>query len=430
MTGQDLVGQRIKTMRRQRGLSQAQLAHPELSDSYVSLIESGKRTPTPAVLELLAQKLDCSLTYLINGVTTEQMREIELGLGYAKIAMENGEVVEARTRYAELLADEGLAGLPQLRQEAEYGLALASRACGDLDAAIALLIGLREREASEISPDRHIDIVTQLSICYREQGRLAQAVQVVEEILGGAVRPVWTDGLIRLGVQALAAYIERGDLLRARHFSAELVAAAERLDTPLARTLTHWQAAILASEIGSEDEATAHFEKAVAIQSEYGDPRRYARLRGDYAVIMSKLRPQEAESWRDLLVKVAKELEESSASSMDKMRCAMGLARAELLLGSPQKAELHIRSVLSMLDGMPEDLQADAHLVAGQIFAELGRTEETTRELAAAAGLLEPLPVTRYTSHSWLTAARILERIDETDRSVDAYQRALACAGL
>ncbi len=39
VTTSDLVGLRIKTVRRQRGLSQAQLAHPELSDSYVSLIE-------------------------------------------------------------------------------------------------------------------------------------------------------------------------------------------------------------------------------------------------------------------------------------------------------------------------------------------------------------------------------------------------------
>ncbi|WP_449062765.1 helix-turn-helix domain-containing protein [Planomonospora algeriensis] len=430
MAGQDLVGQRIKIMRRQRGLSQAQLAHPELSDSYVSLIESGKRTPTPAVLELLAQKLDCSLTYLINGVTTEQMREIELGLSYARLAMENGEVVEARTRYAELLADEGLAGLPQLRQDTEYGLALAFQACGDLDEAIVLLNGLRQRDASEISPERHIDIVTQLSRCYREQGRLAQAVQVVEEILGGAVRPTWNDGLIRLGVQALAAYIERGDLLRARHFSAELVAAAEMLGTPLALTLAHWQAAILASEVGGDDEVAAHFERAVAIQSEYGDPRRYARLRGDYAAIMSKLRPEEARTWRDLLVKVEKELGESSASSMDKMRCAMSLARAELLMGAPDRAETHIRAVCAMLDGMPEDLQADARLMAGQTFAQLGNAEEASRELSAAAELLEPLPVTRYSAYSWLTAARILERIDETDRSVEAYQRALACAGL
>ncbi|GAA3146139.1 hypothetical protein GCM10010466_41440 [Planomonospora alba] len=417
-------------MRRQRGLSQAQLAHPELSDSYVSLIESGKRTPTPAVLELLARKLDCSLTYLVNGVTAEQMREIELGLGYAHLAMENGEVAEARTRYAELLADDGLAGLPQLRQEAEYGLALASQACGDLDAAIDLLNGLRGRDASEISPERNIDVVTQLSRCYREKGELALAVRIVEEVLGGADRPAWDDGLIRLGVQLLAAYIDRGDLLRAGHFCAELVAAAEALGTPLALTLAHWEAAILASQTGQGEQAVAHFERALAIQSEQGDPRRYARLRNDYAMIMLEIRPAEARAWRDLLLKVERELAESSANAMDKMRCAMSIARAELLLGSPEQAELHIRPVLSMLDGMPEDMQADVRVLAGRALAELGRAEEAVRELEKATELLGPLPSTHFTTRSWLTAAEILERIDEHGRSVEAYRRALSGVGL
>ncbi len=51
-------------------------------------------------MELLANKLDCSLSYLINGVTAEQMEDIELALGYARLALENGEVAEARTRFA------------------------------------------------------------------------------------------------------------------------------------------------------------------------------------------------------------------------------------------------------------------------------------------------------------------------------------------
>lgn len=135
----------------------------------MSLIESGKRTPTPAVLELLANKLDCSLTYLINGVTAEQMKEIELVLSYAQLAMDNGEVTEARTRYAELLADSGLAGLPQLKQDAEYGLALATEACGDLDEAILLLNGLRQNESAPMTPDRYVAVAVTLSRCYREQ---------------------------------------------------------------------------------------------------------------------------------------------------------------------------------------------------------------------------------------------------------------------
>lgn len=430
MTGQDLVGQRIKTVRRQRGFSQAQLAHPELSDSYVSLIESGKRTPTPAVLELLAEKLDCSLTYLINGVTAEQMQEIELALSYAQLAMDNGEVVEARTRYAELLADSGLAGLPQLRQDAEYGLALSTEACGDLEQAIVLLNGLREGDEAALSPERHVAVAVALSRCYRESGDLARAVQVPEEILTGAVRPAWTDGLMRLGGQLLAAYIERGDLLRARHFSTEMIAAAELLASPQALTLAHWGAAIVAVESGHADEAVTQAERALAIQSEYGDARRLARLRGDYAQVLLIVRPMEAEAWRDVLLKVEKELAESSASSIDKMRCAMNLVRAELLLAQPERAEERMRFVCDLLDGMPKVMQAEARLLHGETLAELGLQEQASQELLAGTECLEQAPETRFTAHAWLTAARVLERIDEPDRSVDAYRRALAGVGL
>ncbi|MER5646944.1 helix-turn-helix transcriptional regulator [Streptosporangium sp. NPDC002524] len=424
------MGQRIKTVRRQRGLSQAQLAHPELSDSYVSLIESGKRTPTPAVLELLAEKLDCSLTYLINGVTAEQMQEIELALSYAQMAFDNGEVVEARTRYAELLEDSGLAGLPQLRQNVEYGLALATEACGDLDQAIALLNGLHESDSTSTSPERHIAVAVALSRCYREAGDLTRAREIPERILNGAVRPVWTDGLMRLGIQLLAAYIDRGDLLRARQFSAELTAAAELLGTPLALTLAHWEAAIIAIETGHPDEAVTHAERALAIQSEHGTLWRLARLRNDYAQVMLIARPMEAKTWRDVLLKVEKELAESSASSIDKMRCAMNLVRVELLLARPERAEEHMRFVCGLLDGMPKALQAEARLLHGETLAALGLRADASRELSAGAECLEQASETHFTAQAWLTAARVLERIEEPDRSVDAYKRALACVGL
>ncbi|SNR90649.1 Helix-turn-helix [Streptosporangium subroseum] len=430
MTGQDLVGQRIKTVRRQRGFSQAQLAHPELSDSYVSLIESGKRTPTPAVLELLANKLDCSLTYLINGVTAEQMKEIELVLSYAQLAMNNGEVAEARMRYAELLADSGLAGLPQLKLDAEYGLALATEACGDLDEAIALLNGLRQNESAPMTPDRQITVAVMLSRCYREQGDLAEAVRVAERILGSTVRPAWTDDLIRLASQLVAAYIDRGDLLRARQFSAEVLAAAELLNTPLSIVLARWNAAIVAVESGQDEAAIAQVERAFAIQSEYGDPRRLARLRSAYAEVLLAVRPMQAGTWRDVLLKVEAELAETSANPLDKMRCAMNLARVELLLDKPERAGEHMKGVCAMLDGMPQAMQAEARILYGQALAELGRQEQALDELLTGARCLEQSPATRYTAHAWLTAAQVLERVDEPTRSVDAYKRALACVGL
>ncbi|MDP9845346.1 tetratricopeptide (TPR) repeat protein [Streptosporangium lutulentum] len=381
-------------------------------------------------MELLAVKLDCSLTYLINGVTAEQMQEIERALSYAQLVMDNGDVAEARTRYAELLADSGLAGLPQLKQDAEYGLALATEACGDLDEAIALLDRLRRDESAPVASERGVAVAVALSRCYREKGNLTEAVKVAERILGQAVRPAWTESLIRLGSQLTMAYIDRGDLLRARQFSAEVLAGAEILGTPLSLTLAHWGTAIVAVESGRGEEAVTQVERAFAIQSEYGDPRRLARLRGDYAQVLLRVRPMEAGAWRDVLLKVDAELAESSANPMDKMRCAMNLARVELLLDKSEQAGEHMKGVCDMLDGMPQAMQAEARILYGQTLAELGRQQEASDELLAGAECLAQSPITRYTAHTWLTAAQVLDRIDEPDRSVDAYKRALACVGL
>ncbi|MEO3813507.1 helix-turn-helix domain-containing protein [Sphaerisporangium sp. B11E5] len=431
MSGQDLIGQRIKTIRRQRGLSQAQLAHPELSDSYVSLIESGKRTPTVAVLELLAAKLECSLTYLINGVTAEQMHELELGLNYAGMALENGEVAEARRRYAELLDDGSLAGLAPLRQRAEYGYALASEACGDLDEAISVLSRLHDA-GDGLGGERPVAVAVALSRCHRERGDLAAAVRVGEDTLLGAGRPAWNDELVELGATLLAAYIVRGDLLRASQFSRELLTAAENLNTPRAIVAACWNAAVVADQTGRGEEALSLAERALAVQSETGEPRNLARLRQAYALLRLRVRPGDALACRDLMLRGERELRESSASTADLARCVVNLAKAEIALGDPGKAVEYARRGRDMLDersAVPL-VQAEAHLVLGHALLLFQRSEEASAELAEVERMLVNTPPSRRAAEGWLTAAEALEQLGDEEASEDAYHRALACAGL
>ncbi|GAA3822149.1 hypothetical protein GCM10022226_48170 [Sphaerisporangium flaviroseum] len=406
------------------------MAHPELSDSYVSLIESGKRTPTAAVLELLAAKLECSLTYLINGVTAEQMEDLELGLGYANLALNNGEVAESRRRFADLLEDGSLAGLASLRQQAEYGYALASEACGDLDDAITVLRRLRESSQEPPSSERSIAVAIALSRCHRERGDLAEAVQVGEEALVGPGRPAWTDDLVELGATLLAAYEYRYDMLRARQFSAELLAAAEMLGTPRATVAACWNAASVAERVGRGEEALALAERALAIQSENGEPRNLARLRLAFAMLRFRVRPGEAEACRDLLLRGKRELAETSASRVDMARCVLELAKVEMALGEPEKALEYARQGRDLVNDRPRALRADADLLLGKALMLLGREDEAVTELASAQELLEHSPAPRKAAEGWLAVATVLERIDDGSASVEAYQRALACAGL
>lgn len=427
MTTSDLVGHRIKTVRRQRGLSQAQLAHPELSDSYISLIESGKRTPTPAVLELLAQKLDCSLSYLINGVTAEQMEDLELALGYARLAMENGEVSEARTRFAELLANNNLTGLTVLRQDAEFGLAQATEACGDLDEAILILHRLREEE---LTPERRIEIAIALSRIYRESDRMTEAVEVCEQILGGAVRPVWSDLLVELGATLLAAYFFRGDMLRARQFAAELLNAADALGTPRSVVAANWNAAFTAYHTGHDEEALVFAERAMAVQTETGHPRNIGRMRLALAQLQLWVRPSEAAASRETMVRLIDTMGETSASSVDRGRLLIELARAELILGNLEKSLEYALAGKELLQGKARSLGAEGDLVAGRAFNGLGRIQEAVKRVEFARESLNPLPDSRSVARTWYAAAETLEQLGEGDDAVESYQRALACVGV
>lgn len=60
------IGATIKLCRDRRGLSQKELAErAEVSVSYLSLIEQGKRTPNLEVLESIASGLDIPLNVLV-----------------------------------------------------------------------------------------------------------------------------------------------------------------------------------------------------------------------------------------------------------------------------------------------------------------------------------------------------------------------------
>ncbi|MEV5413265.1 helix-turn-helix domain-containing protein [Thermopolyspora sp. NPDC052614] len=429
MTTRDLISKRIKEIRRQRGLSQAQLAHPELSDSYISLIESGSRTPTPAVLELIASKLDCSVSYLVNGVTAEEMEELELTLRYARMALENGEIAEARKRYTELLANPVLPSLTSLRLEAEYGAALAAEACGELQEAINLLTRIRDSAEELMTDERRVAVAIALSRCYHDLGETALAIEVAEKEISQMSGAGWTDELIELGSTLLASYFDRGDLLRAHHYAKELLSAAEALGTPRAIVAANWNAAHVADLLGNGEEAVPLAERAMVVQSENGEPRNIARLRTAYAAIRLRNRPDESAACRDLLLRAERELRESASSTLDLAFCLQHLAIAELGLGHVELAIDYAQRAIDLLENHP-DVRADVQVILGQAYLLLGRRREAAAQVNAAIEVMELGPIQRTTAESWLTAAAVLEGAGDQENSAIAYMRAMECGGL
>jgi transcriptional regulator with XRE-family HTH domain len=69
MTPEELVGRNLVRLRRARGYTQEQLqASAEVTQAYLSGLESGSRNPTVTILVRLARALEVSVSELTEGL--------------------------------------------------------------------------------------------------------------------------------------------------------------------------------------------------------------------------------------------------------------------------------------------------------------------------------------------------------------------------
>src|SRR5215467_15130061 len=85
------IGQRLKRLRLERGLSQRELAAPGVSYAYISRIEAGTRQPSVKALRRLAGKLGVTADYLERGSDLDPASERELRLSDLELAVRLGE---------------------------------------------------------------------------------------------------------------------------------------------------------------------------------------------------------------------------------------------------------------------------------------------------------------------------------------------------
>lgn len=393
MGSQGTFGQRLRQLRVQCGLSQTELARPGLSPSYISLLEAGKRLPTDSVVERLAAALNCSVQFLLHGVDPEEAQELEVRLRYAELALQSGEAAEAASRFRMLLERDSETP-ERVLVDARWGLARALEATGDIEPAIAAYEALRDDAEARPRELPWLQCVIALCRCYRETGDLAHSIALAELArarvsdlgLGG------TDLEVQLGSTLVGSYHERGDMVRARILADQVIEAAERLDSPLARGAAYWNASLVADEMGRPAEGLRLAERALALYAHGEDARNLSRLRTAYAGLLLRQEPPRLAEARPLLEVAARQLADAG-SGVDLAYVETELARVELLLNSPDTAVTVAERALHRLGPEPRLEAARAMLVLGH--AQFARGDEdaallaysrATRDLAAMGG--------------------------------------------
>src|SRR5205807_1851965 len=107
----ETIGQRLRRLRLERGLSQRELSSPGVSYAYISRIEAGTRQPSVKALRMLARKLNVSVEYLETGREVGDDAERELAIAEAELSVRlDGETGDAEQNLRRLLDEAVSAG--------------------------------------------------------------------------------------------------------------------------------------------------------------------------------------------------------------------------------------------------------------------------------------------------------------------------------
>lgn len=425
------VGARLRELRRTRGVRQELLATDcGISASYLSRIEAGERHAGPPLLDRLAAALGSSASFLLTGVGAQDREQLALDLRYAELALRSGEALEAQQRFRECLAMAETLRLSDAAMDATWGHARSLEALGRLEDAIVLFERLRGRlEAREA---RWAEVMVALCRCYREVGDLARAVDVGEaatETLA-ALGLLATDSGIRLTVTLVAAYHERGDVIRAAQLAGEAVDRAERVESRPGRAVARWNASLVLARRGQLTDAIRLADEALALLGEGDDTRNVARLRIAYASLLNRLDPPDTDRSLALLARARASLADCDGSTVDVAYSSVEVARAELARGDIAAASAAVDEALELLGEQPRPETAAALALRGRIAAVRGDEAAAQQDCRHAARLLASLGGSRGAAVLWTELAELLDEAGDLAGSRDAYRAAAACLGV
>ncbi len=422
-------GPRLIQLRRTAGLSQTALAGDDLSPSYISLLESGKRSPSPEVVERLAQRLGCSPTVLADGRPSERERRIELELAYSRLALTHGESQDARDRLLVLLDEEPLNR--QQRDDATFALARAHVQLGDTPLAIELLLPLFDRTRRGES---HLPIsLVGMNLCgyYQDCGDIHRSVEVGQIAFDSAVAQglAGTEDYYRLAATLMWSYYEAGDLQHAASWAQSLITEVEDRGSAEGQGAILWNAAVIAEGLGRLDQALHLSQRALARMGEGPNSRDLARLHVSTALTMLSCDPPRFdEAWQTL--QSAGDAIADLGSQVDRAQWETAAAVVQLHRGTLAEASVLIEQAWRRVGPDEHALAAETLITMGDVALAEGRRADAQSHYRGAQERLGNLPRRRSTARLWRELGDRLRESGEAEDALECYEGALSASGI
>lgn len=364
------LGERIRRARIERGLSQRDVALPLLTPSYVSLIESGKRIPSPDALEHIAGALGTDPVELRTGRSPGAEAELELRLQEARRSLHAGERDEA-TAQAESVREEAQAdGWPRVEAKALCVLAVAEEHQGRPDAALDLYHAAEALWRSEPLHLRY-EAITGVARCYLEKGDSRLGIHILNEYLEQLDRSGQPDPVARMRAHGalVACYMHVGLRHKAAHEAEQALRFAPLMDDPAELACLHMNVASSLLSQGRHADAVDAARKAEQHFSMLDWKLGAAWAQMNRGIVL--LEKHDLAGARVAFEEALDRLASVSNAEPDRANVLNELAQVERMSGRPARAQARLAEARAQLgeDG-PPIIRATNHREMGRALVK------------------------------------------------------------
>lgn len=176
------LGERIRRLRLERGLSQEEVARPAFTAPYISHLEHGKRRPSHEALTHIAERLGMTYEQLVTGRDPHADLRLEIEIQSAIAQIHAGDPRSALGRLEKARAEADKTRNPRALLRADEGLGAALYRLGETDRALGCFKRADEAAANSSAEERTSARVG-WARCLFHLGEVREALHLLESHL-------------------------------------------------------------------------------------------------------------------------------------------------------------------------------------------------------------------------------------------------------
>ena len=416
------LGHRMRRLRVEKGLTQAELAEPDYTAAYISTIEAGRRIPSPAAVAHFAARLQVDPEELATGRPTSLPAELRFRLQEGFHKLYSAEYPLAEKQFKEIAAAARPYAMARIAAQALVGLGIATERQGDPEAANEHFLEARDLLLTEPAP-LWVEAVAGIARCAQQMGDVREAIHILETYLlvlkkNDLQEPL---ALMRAYSSLIWPYTEVGLFKKAREAAEEALRLEPRVEDPEQVANMHLNVARELLRQGRAEDALTSLQRSEDLYSTLNWRTELARAHGNRGIVFAEEGNMQA-ARKELGISL--ELIKETPDALTQARSLNELARVERLADNPVAAIEMLNEAFELLkDGDVAEL-ALTHL-------ELARCHTQTNAKQAEENYLKAIELYTKVDKAFQAATAYRELGDllsdqgDLDRGRSAYRQGL-----